>query len=89
MAKIKIAELDINTDALLKATSELKKEIDFLKKQQKDLQKSGESSSKQFVQNAADLKVLNKAYNDNVKALAENTQATADKANRTELLTFA
>ncbi len=89
MAKIKIAELDINTDALLKATSELKKEIDFLKKQQKDLQKDTKGSSKQFVQNAADLKVLNKAYNDNVKALAENTQATADQANRTELLTLA
>ena len=60
MPKIKIAELDINTDALLKATSELKKEIDALKKQQKDLQKNGESSSKQFVQTAAKLNALNK-----------------------------
>lgn len=89
MAKIKIAELDINTDALLKATSELKKEIDFLKKQQKDLQKAGQGSSKQFVQNASDLKTLNKAYNDNIKALSANTQAIADQANRTELLTLA
>lgn len=89
MAKIKIAELDINTDALIKATADVKKEIDSLKKAQKDLTKNGETSSKQFVQNSADIKTLNKAYNDNIKALSENTKATADQANRTELLSIA
>ena len=84
--KIKIAELDINTDALIKATADVKKEIDSLKKAQKDLTKNGETSSKQFVKNSADLKALSSAYNKNLKALSENTQATADQAHRTEIL---
>lgn len=86
MAKIKIAELDINTDAVLKATSELKKEIDSLKKQQKDLQKNGESSSKQFVKNAADLKKLNQTYKDNTTALAANTKVVQDATVQQQLL---
>lgn len=86
MAKIKIAELDINTDALIKATADVKKEIDSLKQSQKELTKNGETSSKQFVKNSADLKALSSAYNNNIKALSSNTQATADQANRSKIL---
>ena len=89
MAKIKIAELDINTDAVLKATSELKKEIDSLKKQQKDLQKSGQSSSKQFVENSAKLNALNKTYRENTNALTANTKVIQDATVKEELLTQA
>lgn len=89
MAKIKIAELDINTDALIKATADVKKEIDSLKQAQKELTKNGETSSKQFVKNAADLKVLSTEYNSNVKALGANTQAIVDQTQRTELISVA
>ena len=84
--KIVIAEIDVNIDALIKSTSTLKKEIDAIKQEQKELANAGDTSSKQFVKNAADLKVLGQAYNSNIKAISENTQAIADQTQRTELL---
>ena len=86
MAKILIANLDINTDDLLKSSVEIKKQIDDIKKSQKELTKSGETASRQFVENSADLKVLGKAYNTTVKAISENTQATINQTNRTQAL---
>ena len=77
--KINIATIDIDAKSLLNQTSLIKKEIDLLKKEQRELQKAGEGSSKQYVQNAADLKNLSKAYNTNTKALAQNTKALKDE----------
>jgi hypothetical protein len=87
--KIIIAELDIDVNALIKSTQEVKNAIDVVKNQQKELTKSGETSSAQFVQNAADLKTLGSAYNSNLKALSESTQAQADQANALQLVTLA
>lgn len=89
MAKIVISELDIDVNALLKSTAEVKNAIDVIKDRQKELTKSGQTASNQFIQNAADLKTLNSAYNSNLKALSESTQATADQANRTQLIALA
>jgi len=89
MAKIIISELDIDVNALIKSTAEVKASIDAIKKQQAELTKAGQTSSNQFIQNASDLKVLNSAYNQNIKALADNTQATADLANREQMLSLA
>lgn len=89
MAKIVIAELDIDVQAMLASTSQVKKSIDDLKKSQAELVKSGDTNSKAFVENASNLKVLNAEYTAGVKALADNTKATADQANRTELLNIA
>lgn len=89
MAKTTIAELDIDVSDLIKSTAEVKKALDALKKQQAELQKAGETSSEQYVQNAADIKTLSGAYNQNVKALSDLTNATADQANRSELLSLA
>ena len=86
MAKIKIAELDINTDALIKATADVKKEIDSLKKANKSLQDSNQGSSQQFVENAVKIKALNKEYNNNTNALIANTSIKKDSAAQTELL---
>jgi len=87
--KIVISELDIDVNALIKSTAEVKNAIDTIKKQQAELTKSGETASHQFVQNSADLKVLNSAYNSNLKAIADSTQAQADYANRTQLISLA
>jgi hypothetical protein len=87
--KIVIAELDIDVNALLKNTTELKAEIDRLKQAQKELTQAGETASKEFVQNAADLKTLNTAYNANVKAISDSTQAQADQANQSKLVALA
>lgn len=89
MAKVVIAELDIDINALLKSTGVLKAEIDKLKESQKQLAKEGDTSSKAFVQNAADLKTLQSAYNNNIKAISDNTKAQNDQAAQTKLLAMA
>lgn len=89
MSKIVIAELDIDVQAMLASTSQVKKSIDELKNKQSELVKSGDTNSKAFVENAGNLRVLNAEYTAGVKALADNTKATADQANRTELLNIA
>jgi hypothetical protein len=89
MAKIVIAELDIDINALLKSTSDLKKEIDALKNTQKDLAASGDKTSEAFVQNEAVLKSLNSAYSSNIKVIQESGQATKTQADQANLLTMA
>jgi hypothetical protein len=89
MAKVVIAELEIDITALLKSTSDLKKEIDALKNTQKDLAASGDKSSEAFVQNEAVLKSLNSAYASNVKVIQESGKATATQADQSELLSLA
>ena len=87
--KITIAELDIDVNTLIKSTADVKKAIDQLKVAQAQLTKEGETASEQYVQNASDLKVLNQAYNANLKAISDSTNAKAEEANRTELLNLA
>lgn len=89
MAKVVIAELDIDINALLKSTSELKKEIDALKNTQKELAASGDKSSEAFVANEAVLKSLNGAYSSNIKVIQESGQATKTQADQAQLLTMA
>jgi len=89
MAKIVISELDIDVNALIKSTVDVKTAIDGIKKQQDELKKSGDTLSNQYIQNAADLKTLNSAYNSNLKAISDSTTAKAEEANRTQLLNLA
>ena len=89
MAKVVIAELDIDINALLKSTSDLKKEIDALKNTQKELAVSGQSASEAFIENEAVLKSLNSAYASNVKVLQESGQATKTQADQAQLLSMA
>lgn len=89
MAKIIIGELDIDLNALIKSTAEVKSAIDTIKSQQAELVKQGKASSNQFVQNAADLKTLGTAYTSNLKAISESTQAQVENANRTQLVAMA
>ena len=89
MAKIVIAELDIDIQSLLKTTSELKKQIDVLKNSQKELAASGQSTSEAFVENEAVLKSLNSAYSNNIKVITESGKATAQQADQAELLSLA
>jgi predicted nucleic acid-binding Zn-ribbon protein len=81
--------LEIDITALLKSTSDLKKEIDALKNTQKDLAASGDKSSEAFVQNEAVLKSLNSAYASNVKVIQESGQATKTQADQAQLVTMA
>ncbi len=87
--KIVIAELEIDVNSLIKSTSDVKKVLDQLKEAQKELAKQGDTNSEQFVQNSADLKTLSQAYNANLKAIADSTNAKAEEANRTQLVSLA
>jgi hypothetical protein len=89
MAEIKIAELNIDVNALIKSTTEVKVALDSLREEQKRLQKSGQESSAQFVENASNLKTLSNEYNLGLKAISGHTQAIVDQTNRTQLLEVA
>ncbi|MFI8379626.1 hypothetical protein [Leeuwenhoekiella sp. NPDC079379] len=73
--QIKIAELNIDTKALITNLSDTKKEIDKLKQSQAELKSVGDTSSKAFIQNEIALKSLNKSYRDGAKLADAVTQA--------------
>ena len=74
--KITLFELDLDIDAVVKGTQQAKKEIVGLTQAQKELKKSGQESSKEFIQNEANLKNLKQEYNANIKVIqAHNTQS--------------
>jgi len=88
--KIKIAEFELdNIEALYKATSELKINIDELKESNKQLAKQGDGASEAFIQNTAELKKLNTAYNANVAVISESDKAIKSQTDRTNLLNVA
>lgn len=87
--KIKIAELSLDDKALIKSLSETKKNIDQLKKSQAELKKTGNGASELFVEQASELKALNKEYNAGVKVLADRTKAISDLEAREQLLNVA
>jgi hypothetical protein len=63
MSKIKIFELDIDVDAVLKSQTELKKRLDRSKESLDALKKSGDTSSRTYVELQAETKALNREYN--------------------------
>lgn len=67
--KIKIAELTINPEKLLKELQQTKREIDNLSNTQKELKKAGDTSSQMFIKNEQKLKSLRKEYNQQGKTL--------------------
>ena len=94
--KITIAQLDINTDALVKSASELKGTIASLKDEQSKLKKSGAENSEEFVKNEAQLRRLSTEYrnqqstitqlitsNGQLKTSEEALSIALDKENKT------
>lgn len=86
---IKLAEFDIDIDDVVKSAQELKKAIDEIKKAQAEARKEGRTSDAQYVENEASLKALRTEYNKHIKSLADSAKATADQANRSEILNAA
>jgi len=87
--KITIAELDINTDAFLKAATDTKQVLDGLKQSQKDLTKTNEQGSQQYVKNEVAIKRLSTQYTEQKNVLVSlNTQNT-DFAKTTAAITNA
>lgn len=81
--KVEILNLDINTNALITKLSETKAEIERLKAAQKALTKEGDSSSQQFVEQAAQLSNLQRSYNQQKNVVGQLT--TANKGSETAI----
>lgn len=88
--KITIAELDLDTKALIEKASKTKKEIDGLKDSQKSLAKAGKKGSAQFVENEVTLKKLSTSYGKQKNTLVSLTDSnnkfiTTEKATNNAL----
>lgn len=82
--QVEILSLNIDTQALLNKLSETKKSIEELQASQKELQKAGEGSSTQFIQQAATLKNLQQSYNKQLQLVQQLENADKDAANAVE-----
>lgn len=82
MTNIDIASFSFDTSDVVKGAAEIKKAIDEIKKNQKELDTSTKEGSEAFVQNAADLKTLNGFYSEHVKYLSEASKGAFDAATR-------
>lgn len=71
--KITIAELDINTDALIKQATATRTELSKLREEQKKLKKGGEENTEAFVKNEVAIKKLSTSYNEQKKVLTSLT----------------
>lgn len=87
--KIVYASLDLDVKGLISSTQQVKKELQDLRREQTELKNKGQETSQAFIENEATIKVLSKAYQENVKALASNKQAMQDSTRESELLAIA
>ena len=69
--KITIAELDIDTDALVKKALETSKSIADLRKENKLLAEQGQKNTEQYLKNEVAVKTLNTEYNQQKKILGQ------------------
>lgn len=87
--KITIAQLDIDTEALIKTASETKKQIQDLAKTQAELKKAGEDTSEEFIKNEAQLKTLQGAYREQQSVVQQLVTANGSLMTSTEALDVA
>lgn len=87
--RIIIAELDLNTQALIKSSMETRQSLSALKKEQSELKKSGEEGSAQFIRNAAEIQRLTPIVNAQTKAITSQVSETGKLTSATNALTDA
>lgn len=88
MEKI-IAEFGLGADGVLGQAQLLKRELDELIDTNKELKKSGDTSSQGYIENEARIKALRTEYNGYTRTLQRVEQATITNANATDLLDIA
>lgn len=84
--RITIAELNIDDSELLRATKEIRAEINRLRQSQKELDDSTEEGSVQFEKNAATISQLNTAYRQNQRAIQQRLRVVQNATVREEML---
>ncbi|PZR20889.1 MAG: hypothetical protein DI539_09460 [Flavobacterium psychrophilum] len=87
--QVEILSLQIDVKALISSLADTKKQIDELKASQKELEKSGQGSSEQFVQQAATLKNLQQSYNRQLNVVQQLEAADKQAASAAAALTTA
>ena len=70
--------LDINIESIIKKSSDLKKELDDLRKSQAEMKKNNDTSSESYVKLEARIKNLSSEYNLNQKQLTNLVKAGGD-----------
>lgn len=76
--KVEIASLNINVDDFVKSATTAKKELEDLRKTNRDLRKEGKQGSQQFVENDIRIKELSKTYRQQTQAAQALNNATKD-----------
>ena len=89
MEQIDLAKFNFDADEVVKGAAELKKQIDALKKEQKELKDNNEESSLAYVENEAALKSLRKEYQLHLKTLADSAKQTQNATVRQQKLDLA
>lgn len=74
--KRKLLELDIDIEAIIAKSTQLKSELDTLRASQNELKKSGDTSSESYVKLAAQISKVSSEYNLNQKQLANLAQVS-------------
>ena len=76
--KIKLLELDIDVEAIIAKSAQLKATLDGLRAQQDALKKSGDTNSETYVKLSAQINKISSDYSLNQKQLANLTQVNGD-----------
>jgi hypothetical protein len=79
--RVEILSLNIDNDQLIKKLAETKRTIDDLQASQKQLTTAGQTSSTQFVTQAAQLKSLQSQYSTQLNVVSQLTNAKKDAVN--------
>jgi hypothetical protein len=82
MVNIDLASFSFDTSEILQGAAEIKKAIDELKREQREMSKAGDTASEKYVENAADLRTLNGVYREHIKFLSESSKGALDAATR-------
>ena len=86
MNKEIIAEFSIGTEELIKEAQIVKKTLDELRAQNKEVAKTQGTSSEAFIKNSAEIKRLNTQYNTYVKTLGVATSSTGNLSTKEKVL---
>lgn len=87
--KIVYASLDLDVKGLISSTQQVKKELQDLGREQAYLKNKGQETSQSFIENEASVKVLSRAYRENIEALASNKQALTDTTKESQMMAIA
>jgi len=87
--KIVIAELNLDAKNIIKEAQDVKKSLESLKEENKNLKKSGLESSQQFIANEAAIKGLSSQYNAQKTALQQLVTKNGELKNSSEAIAVA